>query len=1125
MTTDELKVLITADTSGLQKGMSKGQSALTGFKNAATGVSKNLLGTIVTGNLVGTAISKTFGVITQSIGNAVSRLDTLNNYPNVMGNLGIGSEDSSASIKVLSDKLQGLPTSLDSASMAVQRFTSANGNIKASTEMFLSLNNAILAGGAPMQIQASALEQMSQAYAKGKPDMMEWRALMSAMPAQLTQMATAMGYANADKLGESLRNGTVSMNEFMLKMIELNHNGANGFQSFEAQARNSTNGVATSIANVKTAITRGLAEIMNAIGQANIAGFFQTIAKVINAVIPYITAFVKVCGWAIGAISSLFGGKSSVSQSVNNVSSSLGNLGSTASSASSPVSNLGKSGSSATKGLTNATKATKKLNKELLGLAGFDNVNVLNKASEIPEPTDGSSSGGSGGGGSGDVGGLPNLGDLGNIDFSGFDSSLGNTTALVDELFEKMKAGLEWFTSDMDFQPLMDSFSNLGGAIQQWYNGASDCLGRFMQYYLKPLATFVVNEALPNFLNTTAKAISGIDFSKINNSFEKLFKALEPFTEAIFKGLLWGYDKVIVPIFHVVTNNILPGFLDLLAGVVKIVTKALEDAAPILGWFIEKIVVPIAEFAGSIIGDVLSGIGDALGWIADNEIAMSILEGVGIALGIVAGGATAANIAVGIWNGICGIASAVTTLLGVAFNILCSPITLVVLAIGAVIAAVILLIKNWDTVKEVAANVWNAICEFFSGIGQWLGDRFNEAVEFIKNVFGAIGEFFQGVWDSICNIFSGVGQWFMDRFTEAIDNIQNVFGVIGEFFKGVWDGICQIFSVVGQWFMDRFNDAVNGIKSIFDTVVDIASNVWDGICNVFSVLGNWFSDLFNNAVNAIKSIWDGLINIASNIWNGICNVFSVIVNWFSNIFNNTVNGIRNIWNGLINIAGNIWNGICNIFSGVGSFFSNIFSSAVNAIRNIFNPIVSFFGNIWNSIIGMFGSVGATIGNVVSGAFKGVVNGILGAVEGILNAPINAVNGLIGLINNIPGVNLPRLNTFNLPRLAQGGFFTRETPVVVGEAGPEAVMPLKNQPKVNKMIADNIMSEMELPENSRLIEYVASIEEYIRRIVNEKMNDSSPINLNVKLGEEALIDKVIEGINKKSFETNREVLFI
>ena len=89
--------------------------------------------------------------------------------------------------------------------MAVQRFTSANGDIEKSTDLFLAVNNAILAGGASSEIQASALEQLSQAYAKGKPDMMEWRTLMTAMPAQLKQVANAMGYLSSADLGEAVR--------------------------------------------------------------------------------------------------------------------------------------------------------------------------------------------------------------------------------------------------------------------------------------------------------------------------------------------------------------------------------------------------------------------------------------------------------------------------------------------------------------------------------------------------------------------------------------------------------------------------------------------------------------------------------------------------------------------------------------------------------------------------------------------------------------------------------------------------------------------------------------------------------------------------------------------------------
>lgn len=222
-------------------------------------------------------IQKIGGIISNQFGNAIDRLDTMNNYPKVMSNLGISTDQAKASIKMLSENLKGLPTTLNDAVSSVQNLTSVNGSVGKSTKMFLALNNAILAGGGSTQVQQSALEQLSQAYAKGKPDMMEWRTAMTAMPAQLKQVAQAMGFVNANALGESLRSGKTSMDKFMDTFIQLNEKGANGFQSFEEQARNSTGGFATSIANMKSAVTRGITSLIESINAGLTKAGFGTI--------------------------------------------------------------------------------------------------------------------------------------------------------------------------------------------------------------------------------------------------------------------------------------------------------------------------------------------------------------------------------------------------------------------------------------------------------------------------------------------------------------------------------------------------------------------------------------------------------------------------------------------------------------------------------------------------------------------------------------------------------------------------------------------------------------------------------------------------------------------------------
>ena len=288
------------DTSGYQKGIND----IEGKTKSGGSTVKN----IIAGLGITKLISAAFNTIKSSMDDAINRLDTMRNFPKVMSNLGISTKESEKAINKLSEGLKGIPTTLDAGALAVQRFTSKNGDVDKSTDLFLALNNAILAGGANMQIQESALEQLSQAYAKGKPDMMEWRTVQMAMPAQLKQISTQMlgnrdslelylkkarEYANNNPLsstanelveqleavsngtgdmttalGTGLRTGVISMDEFMNTIMYMNKKGTKEFKSFEEQSRNATGGIRTNITNMKTAVVRGVANMIDSIDKA-----------------------------------------------------------------------------------------------------------------------------------------------------------------------------------------------------------------------------------------------------------------------------------------------------------------------------------------------------------------------------------------------------------------------------------------------------------------------------------------------------------------------------------------------------------------------------------------------------------------------------------------------------------------------------------------------------------------------------------------------------------------------------------------------------------------------------------------------------------------------------------------
>lgn len=259
------------------------------------------LGATIKGTALGMAAFKVAGkavnMLTSNLDSAISRYDTMNQFPKVMKNLGIGTDQSSKSVKRLSKELTGLPTTLDAAASGVTNFTSKNGDINKSTDYFLALNNAILAGGQSTGIQQSALEQLSQSYAKGKMDMMEWRSIQTAMPAQLKQVATAMGMST-DKLGEGLRNGTISMDSFMDAIVKLNKEGVEGFASFEEQARSATGGIKTAMTNIKTSVTRGIAGVIGSFDELLASNGLPKLGEMANNLSSVIgTAFTNISNY------------------------------------------------------------------------------------------------------------------------------------------------------------------------------------------------------------------------------------------------------------------------------------------------------------------------------------------------------------------------------------------------------------------------------------------------------------------------------------------------------------------------------------------------------------------------------------------------------------------------------------------------------------------------------------------------------------------------------------------------------------------------------------------------------------------------------------------------------------
>ncbi len=296
---------------------------------------------------------------------------------------------------------------------------------------------------------------------------------------------------------------------------------------------------------------------------------------------------------------------------------------------------------------------------------------------------------------------------------------------------------------------------------------------------------------------------------------------------------------------------------------------------------------------------------------------------------------------------------------------------------------------NTDWSKLSGATKATAVIgSFIAGwnIGTMIYEKWEEEIDgFLFPIF----DFFVNLWNNIVTFFT--------------ESIPNFFSNIGEWFAELWENIKDGFSNIGPWFKDKFEGAVNGIKEAWSTIKEWFSEKWDGIKEIFSNVGGWFKDKFEGAVAGIKEAFSGIKEFFSGIWDGITGVFS----------------------------------------NVGDWFGEKFEGAVTSIKEVFSGIKEFFSGIWDSIKDIFSTIGHNVGEAVEFAFVTVINGAIATIEAALNLIPNAINGAIKAINKLPGVDIDKIPTVDLPRLAKGGIVDDPTLALIGEAGKEAVVPLEN----------------------------------------------------------------------------------
>lgn len=537
--------------------------------------------TSFTSALKGTAVgmgiyqvaAKAASAVSEQFSGAISRFDTLNNFPKVMESMGASSTQAKQAIKTLSDGIQGLPTSLDEVATTTQVFMPLSKNANEAAKATLALNDAFLASNATTADASRGLEQYKQMLANGKVDMMGWRSVEETMPASLQKVAKSFGIVSGStqELYKQLSSGKITMKELNDRFIQLD-GGASGFHKTALQA---TNGIGTAFQNMgnrtKIALTNvltGFDDMVKTLTGSSIGGNinnmtsqFSNFGKVGQQAFEGLGKWLKPLTPAFKALGDIIGGI------FNGIASTFKGLGSAI--------------SLITKPLQNSSGFAKPLDNALKGIASHE---TALKAVGVA---------------------------IGSI-VAGALATKGATMAVI--AFQKALAGFtaikNVITSIKDLQDAMALLkfafaSNPVGIIVT----AVVALGMAFVAAYKHSKTFrdgvnsvikAVSNTVGNVLKTVTKAFSGLwksikpSIDQITKGFRELFKILSPILKAI--GIAWttvwkANLIVVTTIFKMIAKLVTAG-LKAVWTAVKTYAKIIVDVWR-LEWDVFKDVVTI----------------------------------------------------------------------------------------------------------------------------------------------------------------------------------------------------------------------------------------------------------------------------------------------------------------------------------------------------------------------------------------------------------------------------------------------------------------------------------------------------------------------------------------------------
>lgn len=343
-------------------------------------------------------------------------------------------------------------------------------------------------------------------------------------------------------------------------------------------------------------------------------------------------------------------------------------------------------------------------------------------------------------------------------------------------------------------------------------------------------------------------------------------------------------------------------------------------------------------------------------------------------------------------------ASTGVTMLAGAIGFLANPITLVIAAITALVAAFVIAYKKSETFRNFINSLVEDLKTFFTETVPQAFEIFKEKIsEVFENAKQKIGEFKDKCQEIVQNVIEfftvtlpqGIEQFATVTIPSFVQNVitflqelpNNLGNMVGEML-----GHLYLFATSAiEWATTAIPEFINSVVTFFQ---ELPNRVWEWLVNTYNKVTEWGSNMIQKGIevgsNFLQTVGEFFSQLPGRIWNFLAQTFQKVVAWGSQMVSSGRAAITSFVSKVVGIVTSLPSKVWGILSQIPAKVSQLGSQLRSAGAAAFNALWNGIKSVGDSILGWVSGFASTIKSFISGIVEGF-NNVVGSADSAKSA--------------------------------------------------------------------------------------------------------------------------------------------